>query len=251
MFTLKNKRVLITGAAGLLGNEFIKSLISANAKCYAVDIDEKKLSILKKKIKSSKLEIFRCDITNSFEVKNLYEKLDKKKVFINTIINNAANNYYPNSKISESWQDDLDVSLLGAKNVIEIFVKKMIQKREGNIINIGSDLSVIAPDQRIYKDIKNFTKPLSYSVAKHGIVGLTKYYASLLGNKNIRCNCLSPAGVFNNQHKGFKKRLENLIPLGRMAKKSEYNDVINFLCSDGSLYMTGHNLVMDGGRSII
>ena len=251
MFSLKNKKILVTGAAGLLGGEFVKSLIYAGAKCYAVDINKKKLKILKNKIKSSRLEIFNCDITNKIEVINLYKKLDKKKTFINIIINNAANNYSPSLNMTENWQNDLDVILLGAKNIIEVFIKKMIIKRNGNIINIGSDLSIIAPDQRIYKDIKNFIKPLSYSVAKHGIVGLTKYYASLLGNKNIRCNCLSPAGVYNNQNIKFKKKLENLIPLGRMAKKDEYNKVINFLCSDGSSYMTGHNLVMDGGRSII
>lgn len=251
MIALKNKNVLITGAAGLLGNQFTRSLISAGAKCYALDINKTKLNILKKKIKTSKLEIFVCDITNYIDVKNLYKKLDKKKIFINTIINNAANNYPPVSNINENWQKDLEVSLLGAKNIIEIFSKKMVQKRYGNIVNIGSDLSIIAPDQRIYKDIKNYVKPLSYSVAKHGIVGLTKYYASLLGSKNIRCNCLSPAGVFNKQPQSFKKRLESLIPLGRMAKKNEYNEVIKFLCSDGSMYMTGHNLVMDGGRSII
>ena len=124
----------------------------------------------------------------------------------------------------------------------------MKNKKKGVIINVGSELSIIAPDQRIYK--KNFVKPVTYSVIKHGIIGLTKYIATYWAKYGIRCNTLSPGGVFNNQDKKFVKKFNNLVPLNRMANKNEYNAAIQFLCSDASKFLNGHNLIIDGGRSI-
>ena len=128
----------------------------------------------------------------------------------------------------------------------------MSKRNGGVILNIASDLSVIAPDQRLYSSSKkkrNY-KPVTYSVIKHGLIGLTKYLSTYWPDKNIRCNSLSPGGVELDQSKEFKKRLKKLIPLNRMAQKSEYKSAIKFLCSDASSYMTGHNLIIDGGRSI-
>ena len=122
-------------------------------------------------------------------------------------------------------------------------------------LNIASDLSVIAPDQRIYRD-RNFNeneqpvKPVTYSVIKSGLVGLTKYLATYWLGRNIRCNSLSPGGVYTEQPEEFVSKLSSLIPLGRMAKKDEYRSAFQFFCSDASVYLNGHNLVMDGGRSI-
>ena len=126
----------------------------------------------------------------------------------------------------------------------------MSKKKNGNILNISSDLGIIAPDQRIYKN-KNFIKPITYSVVKHGIIGLTKYTASYWAKDNIRCNAIAPGGIFNNQENSFVKKISNLIPLGRMAKKNEYNALVLFLCSDLSSYLTGSVIVADGGRTII
>ena len=126
----------------------------------------------------------------------------------------------------------------------------METKKKGVILNIGSDLSIIAPDQRLYSHL-NSLKPVTYSVVKHGIVGLTKYLASYWSSKNIRVNCLSPGGIYNKQDKNFTKKIKKLIPLNRMAHKNEYNEVIQFLCSDASSYMTGQNIIIDGGRTII
>ena len=142
------------------------------------------------------------------------------------------------------------VSLIGSENLIKIFSKEMIKKKRGNIINIGSDLSVIAPDQSIYKHL-NYVKPSSYSIIKHGMVGLTKYYSALFGKYNIRCNCLSPGGVFNNQEKKFVSNLKKKIPLKRMATKYDCIGSVQYLCSDASSYLTGQNIIVDGGRSII
>ena len=133
----------------------------------------------------------------------------------------------------------------------------MASRNDGGVIlNIASDLSVIAPDQRIYHqdslpDEIQAVKPITYSVIKHGLIGLTKYLASYWPEKGIRSNALSPGGVFVNQDEEFVTKISKLIPLGRMATNDEYVSAIQFLCSDASIYMNGHNLVIDGGRSII
>ena len=126
----------------------------------------------------------------------------------------------------------------------------MSKFKKGSIVNISSDLGIIAPDQRIYKK-SGFVKPVTYSVVKHGIIGLTKYTASYWGKKNIRCNAIAPGGIYNNQNISFVKKLNNLIPLGRMAQVNEYNALVLFLSSDLSSYITGSTIVADGGRSII
>ena len=130
----------------------------------------------------------------------------------------------------------------------------MVLKKRGVILNIASDLSIIAPDNRIYNksdnDIKN-VKPITYSIVKHGIIGLTKYLAAHWGNSNIRCNAVALGGIYNNQSKQFVRKFSKLIPLGRMAKKNEYESTIAFLISDASSYITGATIVSDGGRTII
>ena len=147
----------------------------------------------------------------------------------------------------DRWNKSIQVNLTGAFLCSQIFIKKMLNNNtKGVIINIASDLGVIAPDQRIYEDD---VKPVDYCVAKHGIIGLTKYLATYYADKGIRVNSISPAGVFTNQPKKFVKKLTNLIPMGRMANKNEYKGAIIYCCSDESSYMTGHNLVIDGGRT--
>ena len=254
LFNLSGKYTLITGACGLLGEQHSIALGEINSNLILVDIDSKKGIKLEKKLKKkfkNKIYFFNCDITKKDEINLLKLKLKKKNILINILINNASLNPQPNDikKINE-WNDSINVGLTGTKNMIEVFSKDMLKKKSGNIINIGSDLSVIAPDQSLYKSAKNY-KPVSYSVVKNGIVGITKYYASLYASKNIRCNCLSPGGVYNKQDPKFVKKLIDKIPLKRMASKKEYIGVIQFLASKASKYMTGHNLIVDGGRSII
>ena len=123
------------------------------------------------------------------------------------------------------------------------------------ILNIASDLSVISPDQRIYRqsglpEDEQPVKPVTYSVIKSGLVGLTRYLATYWANRGVRANALSPGGVQTNQSDEFVQRLTNLIPLRRMAKKAEYRSAVQFLCSNASAYLNGQNIVMDGGRSI-
>ena len=253
LFDLSSKYTLITGACGLLGEQHSIALSKINSNLILVDINSKKGLGLKKikKTFKNKVHYFNCDITKKHQINFLKNELKKKKILVNVLINNASLNPQPNDiKRKNDWEDSIDVGLTGTKNMIEVFSKDMLKRKSGNIINIGSDLSVIAPDQRLYKSIKNY-KPVSYSVVKNGIVGITKYYAALYASKNVRCNCLSPGGVYNKQDTKFVKRLKDKIPLKRMARKDEYIGAVQFLASEASKYMTGHNLIIDGGRSII
>jgi NAD(P)-dependent dehydrogenase (short-subunit alcohol dehydrogenase family) len=127
-------------------------------------------------------------------------------------------------------------------------------KKGGVILNIASDLSIFAPDQRIYRndelpDELQPVKPVTYSVIKTGLIGLTRYIATYWANDGVRCNALSPGGVYTNQPEAFVKRLTSLIPLNRMAREDEYKAAVQFLCSEASSYMTGQNIIIDGGRS--
>ena len=133
----------------------------------------------------------------------------------------------------------------------------MADRGRGVSLNIASDLSVIAPDQRLYRqpgiseESQQPVKPVTYSVIKHGLIGLTKYVATYWAHRGVRVNALSPGGVFNGQGEDFVVRLEELIPMGRMARVDEYRSAVQFLCSDASSYMNGQNVVMDGGRSVL
>ena len=132
----------------------------------------------------------------------------------------------------------------------------MAECGKGVIVNIASDLGLISPDQRLYrkeglKEDEQPVKPITYSIIKHGIIGLTKYLATYWADEGIRVNTLSPGGVFTSQHDEFISKISKLIPLGRMANKDEYKAAIVYLCSDASSYMTGSNLVIDGGRTIL
>lgn len=154
------------------------------------------------------------------------------------------------------WDREIAVGLTGAFNCSQVFGSIMAERGSGVILNIASDLSVIAPDQRLYRregvpEAQQSVKPVTYSVVKTGLIGLTRYLAAYWANKGVRVNALSPGGVYANQPGEFVSRLTSLIPMGRMAERNEYRGAVQFLCSDASSYMTGQNMVMDGGRSVI
>ena len=263
-FNLKNQFALITGASGLLGYEHAKALLEVNANVIITDIKmkalEKNLKKLKKSYPLKKIIKQRLDVTKESSVLRCKKYLDKKGIFVSILVNNAAfnpSNEKLKSKLFEnynlkSWRKEIDVGLTGAFICSKVFGNGMAKKNKGVILNISSDLSVISPDHRLYnKGSKiNNAKPVTYSVAKTGLIGLTRYLATYWSNKNIRCNAISPGGVFNDHNKNFVNKIKKLIPMGRMAKKDEYRSAVQFLCSDASSYLTGQNLVIDGGRSI-
>ena len=223
-FNLKNKWALITGAAGLLGKEHANALAESGANLVLIDIDEKKLQQAKSQIKVAypKVEIliFQVDITNEISVANLNIKLLESNIQIKILINNAAinpkfNNGFSGKNISrvenydlECWDDEVNVGLKGAFICSKIFGSSMASSTGGVILNIASDLSIIAPDQRIYKvdgqkDIEQPVKPITYSVIKAGLIGMTKYLATYWNENGVRVNALSPGGVFENQDPEF------------------------------------------------
>ena len=249
---LKNKNILITGGNGFLGSQITNALINEKANVYIIDVSKPK--------KKTSAKHFKSNITNENDLKKILKFFKSKKIKIDVLINNAAVNYSPtkskknNFKLetfsNDLWDKDISVSLKGSYLCTKVFGTYMSKFKKGTIINVSSDLGIIAPDQRIYKD-SGFVKPITYSVVKHGIIGLTKYTASYWGGKNIRCNAIAPGGIYNKQDFSFVKKINQLIPLGRMAKKNEYNGLILFLCSDLSSYITGSVIVADGGRTII
>tara|TARA_Y100000310_G_C20517920_1_gene732160 strand:+ start:246 stop:980 length:735 start_codon:yes stop_codon:yes gene_type:complete len=240
LFDLKNKVVVITGGAGLLGKMHATAVKEAGGTVILTDV-----------VKDP--DICYMDITNKKSIENFIDSLDR----VDVLINNAALNPTMSTKDEtnrfedfdlDKWNKSLEVNLTGSFLCSQVFINKMIKdKVKGVIINIASDLGVIAPNQTIYEDD---VKPVDYSVTKHGIIGLTKYLATYFADKGIRVNSISPGGVYTNQSEDFVERLSNLIPMGRMANEDEYKGAIVFLCSEASSYMTGHNLVIDGGRTI-
>ena len=215
---LKNKIVILTGGSGFLGKQISRAFANNGSKLIVLDI--KKNSINKKNI-----FFYKCNITSENEIKEISKKIIKKFKKVDVLINNASNNYSPREKNSafdlekfdqRLWNEDMQVGLTGSFLCTKIFGTLMSKKKKGNIINISSDLGIISPDQRLYS---KFIKPISYSVVKHGIIGLTKYTATYWANNNVRCNSFAPGGIFNNQPKSFISKIKKLIPMKRMAKK--------------------------------
>lgn len=206
-----------------------------------------------------------ADITRPHDVAGLLSEILERYGRVDILINNAAHN--PKMEDStdtgwarlenfplEQWHEDLAVGLGGAFICSQVIGAEMARRGKGVILNIASDLAVIAPDQRLYREhglpeAQQPVKPVTYSVVKTGLIGLTRYLATYWADAGVRVNAISPGGVHNGQPEGFVRRLAGLIPLGRMARVDEYQGAILFLCSDASSYMTGTNLVMDGGRS--
>ena len=264
-FNLINRYCLITGAAGLLGNEHAEALLEINAKIILTDINTKKLNLLKKRLiekySSATIEILKMDVSSEKSIKKTVTSLKKKNISLYCLINNAAidSKISRNDKMSNSssfektsindWEKHISVGLTGAMLCAKNFGKMIVANKTGGvIINVASDLSVIAPNHKIYK--KGVYKPVMYSVVKHGIIGLTKYISTYWHNKRLRCNAISPGPIKNNQSLKFINKLKSQIPLNRLALKNDYRGAIQFLSSDASSYMTGQNLIIDGGRSV-
>jgi len=262
MFLLKNKVIIITGGAGLLGYNFTKAILLNNGIPVILDKSSKNINLIKKKLSikfDQEISFFKCDITNEKELKLILKKILKKYKKIDSLINNAANNPQPNSGKSnflenyslKNWNNDLNVCLTGAFLCSKIFGTQISKNTNGGtIINISSDLGLIGPNQNLYKSKKIISKKtISYSVAKSGMIGLTKFLSTYWPEKNVRSNCLCPGGIKNNQDEIFLSKIKKLIPLGRMANRDEYNSTIVWMLCDESSYMNGAVISVDGGRT--
>ncbi|MBK8946071.1 MAG: SDR family oxidoreductase [Ignavibacteriae bacterium] len=264
LFSLKNKVAIVTGALGLLGKKHCEALSEAGANVIVTDLNEKNCKEFSQKLQTES-EGFEVDVTNKESIENLLEKVLSKFNSVDILVNNAAINDMvenPKSLFEESkfenyslqnWQHSIDVNLTGTFLCSQIMGSQMVKQGKGNIINIASTYGVVAPNQNLYKDQNGnqiFYKPPAYSVTKGAVIAFTKYLATYWAEKNIRVNSLSPGGVRNNQNENFINEYSKRTPLGKMAEPEDYKSAIVFLASDSSKYMTGANLIVDGGWTI-
>jgi|SRR5271165_525205 len=273
LFDLSGRVAIVTGGAGLLGYYHGEILAAAGAHVVLLD-----LAAANPALRAEQLQLAQgpeclgvcTDITSEASLQQARDEILAKFGRIDILINNAANN--PKVETAggatsqawsrlenlplQVWHDDINVGLTGAFLCARTFGAQMVAQKSGIIVNVASDLALIAPDQRLYRidgvpEHLQPVKPVTYCVVKTALIGLTRYLATYWTDANIRVNAISPGGVFNGQPEVFLSRLEPLIPMGRMARKDEYQGAVLFLCSDASSYMTGTNLVIDGGRSCL
>jgi NAD(P)-dependent dehydrogenase (short-subunit alcohol dehydrogenase family) len=264
LFDLGSRVAVITGGAGLLGQQHADAIFAAGGVPVLVDIRQLPDQELRSRFGPNSSSI-RADITDPGSVRAVLEQVLSRYGRVDILINNAANNPkvenpsdLKKSRLEgfplEQWNADLSVGLTGAFLCSQIFGTEMARRKSGVIVNIASDLAIIAPDQRLYRvegtpEEEQPVKPVTYSVVKTGLLGLTRYLATYWAANGVRVNAISPGGVYASQPDQFVQRLSNLIPLARMARVDEYHGALLFLCSDASSYMTGANLVVDGGRT--
>jgi NAD(P)-dependent dehydrogenase (short-subunit alcohol dehydrogenase family) len=271
-FDLTGKTALITGAAGLLGVEHAAALLDSGATVVLTDLSETQLesagASLSRHADRARILTRVMDICQADAIYTVAEHLVAAGRRVDILVNNAAIDpkvtgdwgMLETSRLEffplDQWNLQVAVGLTGAFLCSQVFGRAMAQDGKGGVIlNIASDLSVFSPDQRIYRreglaEEMQPVKPVTYSVIKAGLVGLTRYLATYWSDRGVRANALSPGGVFNGQSEEFVHRLTSLIPAGRMARRDEYRAAVQFLCSDASSYLNGQNIVMDGGRSV-
>ena len=266
-FDLSGRVILVTGGSGLLGVEHAQAIAEAGGTPIIADLRALAAEDVAARIRaeygvpSSAVEL---DVTSAAACRSALGVVLERHGQVDGLVNNAAHNPKVEGKglaasrfenfALEDWSRDLAVGLTGAFLVSQVFGAHMAAHGGGVIVNIASDLGIIAPDQRIYRkpglpESEQPVKPVTYSVVKGGLVMFTKYLATYWAAQNVRVNALVPGGVYAGQPEDFVERLTNLIPLGRMARRDEYRAALVFLCSDASSYMTGSNLIVDGGRT--
>lgn len=270
-FKITDKVVVITGGAGLIGRRHTEAVLEGEGIPVLLDIFPKPLEKVKEEFLSrypqAKIETYVADITDRKCLEGIRDELLAKYGHIDGLINNAANNpkveggsknlgamRFHNLPLS-IWEDDMKVGLTGAFLCCQVFGYEMEKQKQGVIINISSDYGVISPNQNIYKkegvpEEEQTVKPVSYSVVKHGIMGLTKYLATYWAKSGIRVNTLCPASLSNGQDEEFVKKISQLIPMGRMSRPDEYPATVLYMLSEASSYMTGATVILDGGRTI-
>lgn len=265
-FDLTGRVAIVTGGGGLLGREFCKTLLNVGATVVAVDRSESAAESAFKGVDEAGIARavpLACDISVEGEVEGLVSSVVKAAGRVDILVNSAAIDpkFDPESRISNqtsfeqqplaNWCRSLDVNITGAFLCCREVGKAFLSGKGGVIVNVASTYGLVAPDQRLYQrdgeEVQTQFKPAAYPVTKAALLQLTRYLAVYWGQANIRVNSLTPHGVFNGHDDQFVRRFSERSPMGRMARKDEFNSALLFLVSDASTYMTGANLVLDGG----
>jgi NAD(P)-dependent dehydrogenase (short-subunit alcohol dehydrogenase family) len=268
-FEMTGRVAIITGGAGMLGVRHAETVAEFGGVPVVVDLDAKRAHNCAAELRE-KFGVaatgFAADITDPEQVRKVRDHALKEFGRIDVLINNAANNpkvederkYGHWSRLEDFpldvWHQDIAVGLTGAFLCSQTFGSEMARVGRGVILNIASDLGVIGPDQRIYREAgeserTQMVKPVSYSVVKAALIGLTRYLATYWPTRGVRANALAPGGVLAGQDEAFVERLTSLIPMGRLAHKDEYKAAVAFMISDASSYMNGAIVNIDGGRT--
>ena len=262
-FSMQGRTVLVTGGAGLLGREFCRTLAEAGATVYVAEITLDLSTPVADELTSAGYlaKAVGVDITQPETVRRVVEEIADETGRLDALVNSAAldpkfdpahafsgNNAFEDYPL-HSWQQAVDVNLTGAFLVSQACARQMVKQGKGSIINLCSMYGLVGPDQRIYEKPgkPQVYKPVYYPVTKAGILGLTRYIATYYAGTQIRANALTPGGIFNNNDEVFLKQYSARAVMGRMGNKDEMNGAVLFLASDASSYMTGANLVVDGG----
>jgi NAD(P)-dependent dehydrogenase (short-subunit alcohol dehydrogenase family) len=269
LFRLDGRVALVTGGAGLLGRRYCEALLQAGAQVVIGDLDGARSKALAAELSPTHALGLRQDVTDETSVRDSFGAAVQRFGHLNILVNNAALTVRGGSEHlqpvdyfakfedynREVWDRALSVNLTGMLLCAQAAGRQMLQQDPpgGVIVNISSTYGVVAPDQRLYEGVKSpygdttFNTPVSYAVTKTAVLGLTRYLATYWGRKNIRVNALTPHGVFDNHDESFVQNFVYRSPLGRMARNEEYRGALLFLVSDASSYMTGANLIVDGG----
>lgn len=260
MEDLKDKTIIITGAAGLLGSTFAKNFAKYGARLVLIDALDN-VDLLRKEIETDGAEALSYvgDVSKQDTWQYIASDLAHKNRVPNVLINNACcktPNFFDQFEDFhlEDWNKVFEVNLTACMFGCQIFGAQFASQGNGSIINMASIYGVVAPDQRIYDGSEYLGRaintPAVYSASKAGLIGLTKHLATYWGKNNVRANCVTPGGVFSGQNKTFVKNYTYKVPLGRMATPQDIFGSVAFLASDISSYMTGQNLIVDGGWTV-
>lgn len=255
LFSLENRVAVLTGGLGQLGRQFTTALVAAGARVAVLDQREAP------DLESETVLPMQADVTDRASLERALARIEERWESPHILVNNAAldsppdapadANAAPETYPLDIWRRVLDVNVTGVFLCSQVFGGRMAEAGRGSVINVASIYGVVSPDQRIYEYRRArgeaFFKPAAYSASKSALLNLTRYFATYWAPRNVRVNTVTFAGVFNNQDPAFLQEYTRRVPMGRMAREDEYNGAIIFLASDASSYMTGANLVLDGG----